>query len=105
MIGVWYLIRKENAIISHIIITLILTGIGFYVGISKTEWIFQILGCGLVLTVESINTAIEKVCDFVHPDFHKKIGTIKDVSAGAVAFIVGAVTIGLGIIYYPYFFS
>jgi diacylglycerol kinase (ATP) len=33
-----------------------------------------------------LNSAIEKVADFIHPDFNKKIGLIKDVSAGAVFF-------------------
>lgn len=101
----WYLIRTEAAIIVHIFTTLLLTFLGFYVGITPTEWMVQIIGCGLVLTVEGLNTAIEKSCDFIHPDYHKEIGNIKDVSAGAVGFMVGAVTIVLAIIYYPYFFN
>lgn len=104
MVGVWHLMSKEAPIVVHISVTLLLTFLGFYVGITPTEWILQILCCGLVLTVESLNTAIEKICDFIHPDYHKKIGTIKDVSAGAVGFMVGAVTIALAIMYFPYFF-
>lgn len=103
-VGMWYLIRTESAIIVHAIITLLFTFLGFYVGITPTEWIVQLVGCGLVLTIESLNTAIEKICDFIHPNYHEKIGNIKDVSAGAVGFMVGAVTTALIIIYYPYFF-
>jgi diacylglycerol kinase len=33
-----------------------------------------------------LNSPIEKVADFIHPDYNKKIGLIKDVSAGAVFF-------------------
>ena len=40
----------------------------------------------LVLTKGSLNTAIEKIADFIHPDHNKKIGFIKDISAGAVFF-------------------
>jgi diacylglycerol kinase (ATP) len=55
----------------------------------------------LVLGVEGINTAIEKMSDFVHPEFNEKIGFIKDVSAGAVMFVsIGATIIGL-LIYLP----
>jgi diacylglycerol kinase len=31
-----------------------------------------------------INTAIEKLCDVVHKDFHPQIKIIKDMAAGAV---------------------
>lgn len=104
-VGVWYLVRKEPPIVIHFSIILFFIFLGFQVGISKTEWVIQILCFGAVLTVESLNTAIEKVCDFIHPEHHKKIGIIKDVSAGAVGFTVSSVTIALGIIYYPYFFE
>jgi diacylglycerol kinase len=54
--------------------------------------------------IEGLNTAVEKICDFIHPDFHAKIGLIKDVSAGAVMLVsIGASIIGC-IIYLPKFF-
>jgi diacylglycerol kinase (ATP) len=83
-------------------IAILMTILGLYFNISKTEWLFQILVTGLVLSIEGINTAVEKVCDFVHPDFHNKIGFIKDIAAGAVFFAgITAMIIGL-IIYTPY---
>jgi len=42
---------------------------------------------------EGLNTAIEKISDFVQPEFDKKIGFIKDVSAGAVMIVSIAATI------------
>jgi diacylglycerol kinase (ATP) len=63
----------------------------------------QILAFGLVLGIESLNTAVEKIADFVHPDFHKRIGFIKDIAAGAVLFAAfSAIAIGL-LIYVPKF--
>jgi diacylglycerol kinase len=35
------------------------------------------------MSVEGLNTAIEKMADFIHPD-HQRIGFIKDIAAGAV---------------------
>ena len=56
---------------------------------------------GLVHVAESLNTAIEKISDFVHPDYNEKIGIIKDVSAGAAFFsAVVALVIGM-LIYLP----
>ena len=67
------------------------------------EWMMQILAFGLVLGVESLNTAIEKIADFIHPNYHEKIGFIKDIAAGAVLFAATtAIIIGL-LIYVPKF--
>jgi diacylglycerol kinase (ATP) len=67
---------------------------GFYFDISHEEWLIQTLAIGLVLGIEGINTAVEKVADFIHPEFHERIGFIKDISAGAVFFAaMAAITI------------
>lgn len=100
--GMLYLLRKENAIIFHSMVCCVLIIVGFCVGLSSTHWMVQILCMGGVLATESLNTAIEKICDFVHPDYHKKIGTIKDIAAGAVAFVSIASFTTLCLVYYPY---
>jgi len=57
----------------------------------------------LVLGIESLNTAVEKVADFVHPEYHERIGFIKDIAAGAVMFAaLAAIAVGL-LIYVPKF--
>ena len=67
------------------------------------EWLFQTLAIGLVLSIEGLNTAVEKVADFIHPEYHTKIGFIKDIAAGAVFFAaMTAIAIGL-MIYLPKF--
>lgn len=103
--GFFFLIRTEHAIIAQLIIAGIFTAMGFYFEISREEWIWQILAIGMVLSAESLNTAIEKVCDFIHPDYHPKIGIIKDVASGAVTFAaLIALAVG-GLIYFPYWFG
>ena len=59
---------------------------------------------GFIISIEALNTGIEKICDFVNPDYNKKIGFIKDISAGAVSFAVVASLIAIVLIYYPYLF-
>lgn len=101
--GFWILITSEKSIIAQVIIAIIMTIIGFIMNLSATEWMFQIFAIGLILVAESLNTGIEKLADFVHPDYHKEIGRIKDISAGAAFFAaIFAVIIGL-IIYIPKF--
>lgn len=101
--GAWLLITTEPSIIVQISIGILVTILGFFMNLSATEWMFQLLAIGLVLVAESLNTGIEKLCDFIHPDHHKKIGFIKDISAGAATFAaIIAIIIGL-IIYTPKF--
>lgn len=103
--GFFILLRTEDAIILHSLVTIVLTAMGFYFEISATEWIAQLLALALVFVSEGLNTAIEKVCDFIHPQFHSHIGTIKDISAGAVTFAAVFGAIVGAIIYFPKFFE
>ena len=99
--GAFKLITTEHSVMVQSSIGVLITIAGFYFHISKEEWMFQILALGLVLCVEGLNTAVEKVSDFVHPEFHEKIGFIKDIAAGAVFFAaMTAIAIGC-IIYIP----
>jgi diacylglycerol kinase (ATP) len=82
-------------------IALLLVIAGFYFNISREEWMMQIMATGLVLAVEGLNTAVEKICDFIHPKYHEKIGFIKDIAGGAVLFsAIASVAVGL-LIYLP----
>ncbi len=102
--GALKLIKTEHSIMVQCALGFVVTAAGFYFEISKTEWLIQILVIGLVLCTEGLNTAVEKIADFIHPDFNEKIGFIKDIAAGAVFFAaLTAITLGL-IIYIPYFF-
>ena len=102
--GAFLLIKTEASIKVQIAIAITMILAGFYFNISPTEWIMQIFALGLVLSIEGANTAIEKLCDFIHPENHSKIGEIKDISAGAVMLAaITAVIIGL-IIYIPKIF-
>ncbi len=101
--GAIKLITTEHSIMVQFSIAIVMVIAGFYFNITKTEWLFQMLAIGLVMSVEGLNTAVEKVADFIHPDYHERIGFIKDISAGAVVFAaLTAVVIGL-IIYVPKF--
>jgi len=101
--GAYLLVKTEPSIQVQSVIGLIMIGAGFHFELTTTEWMFQIFAIGLVLCAEGLNTAIEKMADFIHPNFHTKIGFIKDIAAGAVFFAaITAVIIGC-IIYIPKF--
>jgi len=99
--GLFLLLRTEASIKIQFCIALFVTAAGFYFDISATEWMLQLLCIGLVMGVEGLNTAIEKLADYVQPKYDPKIGVVKDISAGAVMSVaLIAATVGL-IIYIP----
>src|SRR6218665_130899 len=101
--GAYKLITTEHSVMVQSSLAVIMIIAGFALHISREEWMMQILAFGLVLAIESLNTAVEKIADFVHPEFHTKIGFIKDIAAGAVMFAaMAAVAVGL-LIYVPKF--
>src|SRR5690606_5786777 len=104
VVGAVKLITTEHSVMVQSAIGLLMVIAGFYFEISATEWMLQTLAIGMVLCVEGLNTAIEKIADFIHPDYHEKIGFIKDIAAGAVFFAaLTAIVIGC-MIYIPKFF-
>lgn len=102
--GAMYLLKTEASIKIQICIAIIVTVAGFYFDISKTEWLIQITCIGLVMSLEGMNTAVEYIADFIHPDRHTTIGKIKDIAAGAVFIAATCATIVGLIIYLPKIF-
>lgn len=99
--GAIKLIATEHSVMVQFSLAILMIGAGFYFNISREEWMLQTLAFGLVLGIESLNTAVEKIADFIHPEYHEKIGFIKDIAAGAVMFAATtAIIIGL-LIYIP----
>ncbi len=97
--GAVFLLKTEASLKIQFFLGLAVTAAGFFFNISKAEWIVQILAIALIMTAEGINTAIEALADFIHPEHHKKIGIIKDVAAGAV-FIAAILATIIGLIIY-----
>ena len=101
--GAWLLLKKEASIQVQAAIAVGVIIAGFYFDLSTTEWILQLFAIGLVMGLEGLNTAIEELSDFIHPDYHIKIGYIKDIAAGAV-FLAALTAVIIGcLIYIPKF--
>ncbi len=57
---------------------------GAWLHISAIEWVCILLCVGAVLSLEMMNSALEKLCDIVKEDYHPAIKIIKDVAAASV---------------------
>jgi diacylglycerol kinase (ATP) len=103
--GAFLFVTTEHSAMVQFALAVLITLAGFYYKLSPLEWALHALVVSLVLAVEALNTAIEKLCDFVHDEHHTRIGFIKDISAGGVWFAaMGALVVEL-IIFLPKIFS
>jgi len=73
--------------------------LGFTVSLPPFQWLLVLFCIGLVISLEMINSAIERYCDLVTTDFHPGIKVIKDVAAGAVL-VASIMSLIIGLIIY-----
>lgn len=94
--GLKAITRSERNFQIHMIAAVCVIIAGFVFRLSILKWAMIILVIGLVLVAEIVNTAIEKMMDYVKPDSHPQAKTIKDMAAGAVLVsAVIAVVVGM----------
>lgn len=88
--------HEKNFQIQYVI-GLLVVGAGIFFSLSATEWMIILICFALVLSLEIINSAIEKLCDLVCADFNLTIKKVKDMAASAVllsaiiTFIIGCI--------------
>ncbi|MDQ1804053.1 diacylglycerol kinase family protein [Chryseobacterium sp. Chry.R1] len=103
--GLFLMIKTERNFQIECIALLINIFLIFYLQLSKFDTALVLIVSFGVLSTEILNTAIERICDIIQPEFDKRIGFIKDISAGAVI-LMAIVSLIVGILVYPkYLFS
>jgi len=94
--GIWsFIIREHNARI-HLVSTLAVIIVAWYLHVSLTEAAVLTIVTGLVWITEMLNTCIERLADLVTRERNPHIKIIKDLAAGAVLIAaITAVIVGL----------
>lgn len=82
--GIKHAWGTEKSFRSQAIITLLLIPTIAYLKATPEWWAIFILIIGATLAAELFNTALEYICDLLHPDYHPQIGKAKDCAAAAV---------------------
>ena len=88
--GLKILILEEHNARIHLVAAILVVIAGILLKISNAEWVAVTFSIGLVFALETINSAIENLADFISPDKNDQIKKVKDLSAGAV--LIGAMT-------------
>ena len=93
--GISHCLRKEKNFRIQVLLGVLCITAGIFFRITLIEWCIIAICIAGVLSLEMINTAIEHMCNMMHPDLHPAIRIIKDVSAGAV-FLITLIAIFCG---------
>ena len=76
---------------------------GIFFRINRVEWLALILAIGMVLILEIVNSAVERVTDVLKPRINTYVKEIKDImAAGVMLASITAAAVGL-VIFIPHF--
>ena len=100
--GIFILIKTERNFQIHIIALLCVLCMGIQFRINPYEWLALLSVSALVLSLEALNTALEKLCNEVTLERKEGIRNVKDIAAGAVLIAAAIALIIGGIVFYPY---
>ena len=95
--GIRLMLKGEHNFLVQLSIAILTITFAFVLKLSTAEFLWIIVAIGLVLSAEMINSAIEKLADYIQPEHDKKVGNIKDIAAGAVL-LVSLTAAGIGLI-------
>jgi undecaprenol kinase len=96
--GILHAYKTEQNIRIHSVIGMIVCIVAFLLEVSRTEWIIIVCLIGGIISLELINTAIERTIDLVtDKKYHLLAKQAKDLTAGAVL-IYAIVSIIIGLI-------
>ncbi|WZY00981.1 diacylglycerol kinase family protein [Bacillus sp. FSL W7-1360] len=102
MSGLVYVCKNEQNMQVHLVSAALVICAGWYLAIPLTHWLVLLLVIGGMLTLEIMNTAIERTVDLVVEAYHPLAKRAKDIAAAAVfMFSLFAVIIGLFIFIPP----
>ncbi len=71
--------------------------IAFLLDLPGTDILWLSFATMIVLIMEGLNTTIEKIMDFINPDYNPVVGIIKDISA-AMVLIAAVFSVVIGVV-------
>ena len=82
--GLIFAIRSEQAVREELFVLLLAVPLAYLVGSTVMRQVELVAAVALVLVVELLNTAIEKLADRLTLDHDPQIGRVKDMGSAAV---------------------
>ena len=82
--GLKYAYKYEQSMTIHLVCTIFVIILGIWLKISALEWVICILGLGIIMAIELLNTAVEAVVDLASPEIHPLAKIAKDTASASV---------------------
>lgn len=98
--GLWETLKTERNFRIQLSVAFYVIFAGFVCRLSPAEWAVILCCIGLVLGLESANTALERLCDVVTREYSPGIKLAKDAAAGAVLIAALAAAVAGGVIFF-----
>lgn len=100
--GIVVAVKEEAHMKIHLLAAFVAVSLAFMFRLSVQEWLVLLVVIALVISLELINTAIERAVDLVTEEFHPLAKAAKDIAAGAVLVAAVIAAIVGAIIFLPY---
>lgn len=84
IVGFLVVLKEERNLKIQLIVFLLLLFFGYLLRFKPIEWSVVLLSSSIVIVSEMVNSVIERIMDYVNPEFDNKIKVIKDISASFV---------------------
>ncbi len=99
--GLGFFFSKPSNAWIHLVSAILACSAGFYLDITKIEWIAILFAIALVFVSEMLNSALETTIDLISPEFNEFAGRAKDIAAGAVLIAALIALIIGGLVFIP----
>jgi diacylglycerol kinase (ATP) len=101
--GIGFMLRTQHNAWLHAVATGAVIVLAVVMQVSASDWRWLVAAMATVWVAETINTAVEYVCDVVSPGYNEAVKRAKDIAAGGVLLAaIGAFAIGV-LTFWPYF--
>lgn len=77
-------LKTEAAIKQEVVVLLVALPVAYFIATDLWTWVALVGSLILLLAIELLNTAIERLCNHVHPERHDAIKVTKDLASAGV---------------------
>lgn len=97
--GIVYCVGSQRNMRIHLSMAFYVISAGLITKISSAQWTAALICIGAVTSLECVNTALEELCNALHPERSPAIAHVKDAAAGAVLLSAIASAVVGGVIF------
>jgi diacylglycerol kinase len=88
--GIALMLKTQHNAWLHLAASVAVTALAWRCGVSASDWRWLLAAMAMVWVAETMNTAVEFLCDVVSPEYALAVKGAKDIAAGAVLIAAAA---------------